>query len=175
MRLTRFTDLSLRVLMYLAYIDRSRLVTVSELAEKIDWTQNHVTKVVHRLGQENWITTVRGRLGGVALQKDPSEYRLGDLVRRLEGDEPLVDCSSPSCLFEGCLMMTYYDLGMDAFYQALNQYTLADAVQNPKLRAAFARIDRRFRNHDVRPVPKPVVPVIQLIRRKKKADAGSQA
>ena len=164
MRLTRFTDLSLRVLMYLAYVNRSRLVTVSELAEKIDWTQNHVTKVVHRLGQERWITTVRGRLGGVALDKDPSEYRLGDLVRRLEGNE------SPACHLEGCQLTHYYASALEAFYEELNKITLADAVDNAKLRATYAKIDRRFRGLDVRPVPKPVVPVISLIRRKKRPD-----
>lgn len=170
MHLTRFTDLSLRVLMYLAYVNRSRLVTVSELAEKIDWTQNHVTKVVHRLGQERWITTVRGRLGGVALDKDPSEYRLGDLVRRLEGNESLFDCNEPACHLEGCQLTHYYASALEAFYEELNKITLADAVDNAKLRATYAKIDRRFRGLDVRPVPKPVVPVISLIRRKKRPD-----
>lgn len=174
MRLTRFTDLSLRVLMYLAYVDRRRLVTVSELAEKIDWTQNHVTKVVHRLGQEGWITTVRGRMGGVALEKAPSEYHLGDLIRRLE-DETIFDCSDPACHLDGCQLTNYYAQALEAFYEELNTITLADAVQNAQIRASYARIDRRYQSHELRPVPKPVVPVINLIRRKRHTDDTTRA
>ena len=109
-------------------------------------------------------------MGGVALDKDPSEYRLGDLVRRLEGNESLFDCNEPACHLEGCQLTHYYASALEAFYEELNKITLADAVDNAKLRATYAKIDRRFRGLDVRPVPKPVVPVISLIRRKKRPD-----
>ena len=47
MHLTRFTDLSLRVLIYLTHNERKGLVTVTELAERFKWSRNHMVKVVH--------------------------------------------------------------------------------------------------------------------------------
>lgn len=82
MHLTRFTDLSLRVLMYLTYRNRTSLVTVNELAQKFQWSRNHIVKVAHFLHLQGWIASFRGRSGGLKLAKDPSEYRIGEIVRR---------------------------------------------------------------------------------------------
>ena len=79
MHITRFTDLSLRVLMYLCARPSQDRTTVTEIAERIGWTRNHVVKVVHRLSQEGWLATQRGRTGGLGprppSQKAPSGQR----------------------------------------------------------------------------------------------------
>ena len=56
MHITRFTDLSLRVLMYLCARPSQDRTTVTEIAERIGWTRNHVVKVVHRLSQEGSVS-----------------------------------------------------------------------------------------------------------------------
>lgn len=63
MHLTRFTDLSLRVLIYLTHNERKGLVTVTELAERFKWSRNHMVKVVHFMSTKNWVQTHRGRFG----------------------------------------------------------------------------------------------------------------
>ena len=50
MRLTRFTDYSLRVLIYLA-CEPGRRATIAEIAQAFEVSENHLTKVVHFLGQ----------------------------------------------------------------------------------------------------------------------------
>ena len=74
MQLTRYTDYSLRVLLYLA-VDQNRNppVTVDELSQQFQISRNHLVKIVHELGQRGLLLTVRGRGGGVRLAKDPSE------------------------------------------------------------------------------------------------------
>lgn len=67
MHLTRFTDLSLRVLIYLTHNERKGLVTVTELAERFKWSRNHMVKVVHFMSTKNWVQTHRGRFGGLTL------------------------------------------------------------------------------------------------------------
>ena len=79
MHLTRFTDLSLRVLIYLTHNERKGLVTVTELAERFKWSRNHMVKVVHFMSTKNWVQTHRGRFGGLTLKMHPSEYKIGDL------------------------------------------------------------------------------------------------
>ena len=75
MHLTRFTDLSLRVLIYLTHNERKGLVTVTELAERFKWSRNHMVKVVHFMSTKNWVQTHRGRFGGLTLKMHPSEYK----------------------------------------------------------------------------------------------------
>ena len=83
MQITRFTDLGLRVLMYLAARPEA-MATIPEIAQQFDISRNHLVKVVHRLGQLQLIATTRGKGGGMALARAPGEYRLGDVLRQLE-------------------------------------------------------------------------------------------
>lgn len=96
MHLTRFTDLSLRVLIYLTHNERKGLVTVTELAERFKWSRNHMVKVVHFMSTKNWVQTHRGRFGGLTLKMHPSEYKIGDIVQILEEQGELIDCFEPT-------------------------------------------------------------------------------
>lgn len=129
MQLTRFTDLGLRVLMYLCDAEPSRAITIAEVAERFDVAHNHLSKVVQFMGQQGWLANVRGKGGGMRLANPPSHYRLGNLVRTLERRVELVDCASPPCKLKGqCTLKGLLSQGEDAFYAALDKYSLADAL-----------------------------------------------
>src|SRR5690606_7276386 len=66
MQLTQFTDLGLRVLMYLSHPDRGTPVTVGEIATRFGASRNHLIKVVHFMAQQGWLITTRGKGGGLA-------------------------------------------------------------------------------------------------------------
>ena len=93
MKLTSFSDYTLRVLMFLA-IDRSRLATIPEIASAYDISENHLMKVVHRLARAGIVESVRGKGGGIRLACAPEDIRLGAIVRASEGDAPIVECLS---------------------------------------------------------------------------------
>lgn len=143
MRLTTFSDYTLRVLMYLA-LDRERLATIPEIASAYEISENHLMKVVHQLAKIGLIESVRGKGGGIRLAREPAEIRLGDVVREAEGDAPIVECLSgespacriaPVCKLQGALVD-----GFAALYERLNRYTLRDLVSNDrKLLVALAR------------------------------------
>ena len=127
MHITRFTDLSLRVLMYLCARPSQDRTTVTEIAERIGWTRNHVVKVVHRLSQEGWLATQRGRTGGLGLDPQASKLRLGNVIRTLEGDDCLINCKDPPCNFgRGCPLIKVLNDAQNVFYEALHAYTLED-------------------------------------------------
>ena len=67
MQITRFTDLGLRVLMYLSMgaRDAAGRATITELAERLAVSRNHLVKVVHRLAQLELVATTRGKGGGM--------------------------------------------------------------------------------------------------------------
>ncbi|MEO6972515.1 MAG: Rrf2 family transcriptional regulator [Rhodoferax sp.] len=134
MRLTTFSDYSLRVLMYLALQD-DRLATIQEIATAYDISESHLMKVVHQLARSGVVETVRGKGGGLRLALEPAQIRLGRVVRQAEGGGPIVECLSgeparcriaPVCRLPGVLVRAF-----DALYAELDRYTLADLVSEP--------------------------------------------
>ena len=88
MHLKRYTDVGLRVLMFLAnQPDRTKTYSVPELSENLCWNQNLVIKVAHFMVKSGWIIAVRGRNGGIMLAEGVDKLRIGDIVRALENDE----------------------------------------------------------------------------------------
>ncbi|RQO76919.1 BadM/Rrf2 family transcriptional regulator [Aquitalea sp. FJL05] len=132
MQLNRFTDLALRVLMYLTHRDREQAVTISEIAERFAISRNHLVKVVHFMGQQGWLLTSRGKGGGLALAQPPEHYQLGSIIRILEGNTALIDCATPPCaLRQDCRLKSALDVGLQAFFSVLDGYTLRDIVASP--------------------------------------------
>lgn len=106
MKLTRYTDYALRVLLYLG-ARPDRLCSISEMAGAYAISQNHLMKVVHDLGKAGFVASVRGRLGGIRLARPPGEIIIGSVVRHTEDGFDLVDCGSciiaPACGVTGVL------------------------------------------------------------------------
>jgi Rrf2 family nitric oxide-sensitive transcriptional repressor len=128
MRITRFSDIGLRVLIYLAGADKHRApATVAEISKQFDIPANHLVKVVGQLARMGWIQALRGRKGGLLLHADPKSLHLGTILRELEGDAELVDCEGQQCrLSKDCLLRGALAAGLRGFYDAMDRYTLAD-------------------------------------------------
>lgn len=142
MRLTTFTDYSMRVLIYLA-LHPDELVTIADIAEAYGVSKNHLMKVVHHLGQQGYLETVRGKSGGVRLAKEPEDINLGGLVRDTESSSMLVECFTPDasqCRIEpACVLRGILHRALQAFFGVLDEYTLADVMRNrDKLAALLA-------------------------------------
>lgn len=134
MRLSSFSDYSLRVLMYLG-VHAGGLVTVGEIAAAYSISGNHLTKVVHQLGRLGYLETVRGKGGGLRLGKAPGEIRLGEVIRQTEVDLALVECFSDSggCrIHAACHLPPILDEALAAMFAVLDNYTLADLLQSPQ-------------------------------------------
>lgn len=136
MHLTRFTDLSLRVLIYLTHNERKGLVTVTELAERFKWSRNHMVKVVHFMSTKNWVQTHRGRFGGLTLKMHPSEYKIGDIVQILEEQGELIDCFEPHecALAKCCKLRSLLNETTRDFYSRLNTATLETLTNSDEIR-----------------------------------------
>lgn len=132
MRLTVYTDYSLRMLMYLAVKDDG-LVTIAEVARAYGVSKAHLTKVAHQLGLAGYVETMRGKGGGLRLARPAGEIGLGDVVRRTEPDMALVPCFEPvraSCpIVPACGLRGALHEARQAFLAVLDRYSLADLVQ----------------------------------------------
>ena len=142
MRLTHYTDYSLRVLIYLGLAPRDQLVTIGEMAERYDLSRNHIMKVVFELGQLGYVATVRGKNGGVRLAQPADAINIGRIVRRTERDLALVECFHPDgqcCLAPVCTLRGALEEALQAFLTVLDSYTLQDLLQpEHRLRALLA-------------------------------------
>lgn len=140
MKLSTFSDYTLRVLIYLAN-QRSGLATITEIAAAYQISGNHLMKVVHQLARAGVIESVRGKGGGIRLARAPDQIRLGQVIRASEGASPIVECLgesptsckiAPACRLAGILLGAF-----EVFYSKLDEYSLADLVQQPGEFAAF--------------------------------------
>ncbi|NYT65501.1 Rrf2 family transcriptional regulator [Alcaligenaceae bacterium] len=133
MRLTTMTDYAMRLLMYVGERPE-RLCTISEVALAYGISEPHLMKITHKLAQHGWLTTVRGKNGGMRLGRPPSEINLGAVVRDTENDLNLVECMSGNntCTLSGqCGLTGILKGALTQFMAHLDRYTLADIIATP--------------------------------------------
>jgi Rrf2 family nitric oxide-sensitive transcriptional repressor len=135
MHLTRYSDYSLRVLIFIA-AKRDELATIPEIADAYGISRAHLMKVVQLLGQLGYVETLRGRNGGLKLGMTPEKIKVGQVLRQTEESFQLVDCFSadgtpargcaitPACKLRGMLAEA-----LQAFLGVLDRYTLADIIE----------------------------------------------
>jgi Rrf2 family nitric oxide-sensitive transcriptional repressor len=135
MRLTSFTDYSLRVLMYLA-VRPERRATISEIAADFRISEEHLRKVVHLLGKAQLLANARGKGGGLALSRPAEAISLGEVVREAEGKMLLAECfdrKNNTCVITSiCQLKGVFGEAVKEFNAVLDHYTLADLVSNRK-------------------------------------------
>lgn len=133
MRLTQYTDYSLRTLIYLG-LNRGQLVTIQNIADDYGISKNHLMKVVHQLGVTGLVETVRGRSGGLRLKMEPGQINLAAVVRGTEPDLNMVECFNhaqnrctlaPACELQGVIRQATL-----AYFDVLGRFTLADLLKN---------------------------------------------
>ena len=133
MRLTQWTDYTLRVLMYCAANEgREQPVTITEVAESFDISRSHLTKIVQQLAAQSLLETSRGRGGGMRLMVPAKDISIGALARSTETDFNLVECFDPATnhcrLIGNCGLQGALGEAMEAFFMVLDPMTLADLM-----------------------------------------------
>jgi Rrf2 family nitric oxide-sensitive transcriptional repressor len=143
MKLTSFTDHSLRALIYLAAAP-GRRATIAEVASAYHLSESHMMKVVHFLGLCGWLANSRGKGGGVELGMAPGQILVGQVVRATEGTALPAECfglkPSDCAIARVCELKGVLKLAVDAFYQVLDQYTLEDLTSNRQALAGVLNI-----------------------------------
>lgn len=126
MRLTRFTDFAVRVMLYLA-THEGRLCSIGEIAQVHGISQNHLMKVVSDLAAAGFVQSLRGRSGGIRLARPAAEINAGALVRHTEGRVDLVGCGE--CILAlSCGMACVFREAVEHFFLTLDRYSLAEVM-----------------------------------------------
>lgn len=135
MQLSRFSDLTLRLLMYLGTRSAGQWATVREASEAFDVSVHHMAKVAQWLTQRELVESRRGRGGGLRLEADPRAIDIGAILRDAESGSALVECFDPEtdhCRISGaCRLRGHLERAREAFFGALDGVTLADLLHRP--------------------------------------------
>ncbi|MES0863830.1 Rrf2 family transcriptional regulator [Ruegeria sp. SCPT10] len=127
MRITKRTNIAVRLLMYCA-AHPDRLVTKSEIAEVCNISENHLAQVINQLGQLNYLSTQRGRNGGMSLARPADQIRIGAVFRHVEGSLPIAECfadADNTCpLTDACRLRVALRDAAEVFYASLDDVTL---------------------------------------------------
>lgn len=148
MRLTVYTDYTLRVMMYLAAsYPAGGVVTIEEIARAYGISRSHLMKIVNELSKNGFVEAQRGRAGGVKLARPPDEISVGDLVRMAEKDFTVVPChdshDAPECaILPACNLKRGMRRAVEAFIAELDKMTLAQTITVPSVAASLLHIGR---------------------------------
>ncbi|HTQ71086.1 MAG TPA: Rrf2 family transcriptional regulator [Acidocella sp.] len=126
MRLTRYTDFAIRMMLYLA-AHEGRLCSIGEIAGSYGISQNHLMKVASDLAGSGYVQSLRGRGGGLRLARAADQINIGQLVRHTEGKVDLVGCGE-CALAPACGMVCVFRDAVESFFTSLEKYSLADIM-----------------------------------------------
>lgn len=146
MRLTSFTDYTLRTLLHLGS-NRDRLVTIQEIADLHGISKNHLMKVVNELARNGVVETLRGRNGGFRLAHEPEDINIGAIVRMSETDFYMAECfdpnTAPCALLSSCSLKGVLGKATKAYLDELDRHTLASLLPQPAPRETPVAFHRK--------------------------------
>ena len=121
---------ALRVMIDLAEHGSGSYVAMKEVAERQEISLKYLEKILPPLVSGGLIEGVSGKGGGYRLTKDPSEYRVGEILKLTEGDLSPTACSgdgNETCDRAGeCRIKPVFDGLGEVITGYLDRFTLAD-------------------------------------------------
>jgi len=105
-------------------------ITLKEISNKENISLKYLEKIIVPLKKNNLVISSRGENGGYMLNKKPSEYKVGDIIRISEGDINITDCvSNGKCpLKQSCPTYSLWKGLNDTINNYLDTKTLEDLI-----------------------------------------------
>ncbi|MGI9357327.1 MAG: iron-responsive transcriptional regulator RirA [Rhizobiaceae bacterium] len=134
MRLTKQTNYAIRMMMYCDSNDG--LSRVSSIAGFYDLSEQFLLRILQVLTKAGFVESVRGRNGGIRLARPADEIGLGEVIRATEDSIALAECfetGETECpLVSSCGLNQALAEALNAFFEVLDRYTLADLTSNER-------------------------------------------
>ncbi len=92
MLLSRASQYTLQALIYLARQPAGRMVMVKDIADALGLPMFYLAKLIQPPARAGWLTTARGRGGGVRLSPGAESVTLFDILRLTDGHRVGVEC-----------------------------------------------------------------------------------
>jgi Rrf2 family transcriptional regulator, cysteine metabolism repressor len=92
MKVTYKGDYALKAVLDLSLYHGSALVTIGEMAKRINAPVKFLEQILLELKRGGFIESKRGKIGGYSLAKAPSQISVGDILRLIEGPTEPISC-----------------------------------------------------------------------------------
>ena len=122
---------ALRVMIDLAVNDKGDYVSLKDISNRQEVSLKYLEQIMAMLNKAGYVKSTRGNNGGYRLAKSPEEYKVGDILRKTEGDfAPIACVNGEECgKRENCKTFKFWQ-GLD---NVINEYvdskTLADLIK----------------------------------------------
>ena len=129
MRLTAFSDVSLRIMMLLSSLQEGEKLSTQKISEGVGTPYNHVAKSVAFLVNQGLLESTRGRSGGVLLSETGRKATVGQVLRSTEGDIPMIECEDENgnCPLDSfCRLRTVLARAREAFYASVDDVVISE-------------------------------------------------
>ena len=83
---------AIRVMIDLAEHMNGKYIPMKQIADRQDVSLKYMTKIMQALTKSGMLDGQHGKGGGYKLNRDPEEYRVGDILRLTEGTLAPVAC-----------------------------------------------------------------------------------
>lgn len=127
---------ALIVMIDLANNQGDAYVSLSDIAERQNLSMKYLENVVSILNKGNMLQSLRGKNGGYRLAKDPSEYKMSELLSLTEGSLAPVECiknNDINCDKAASCMTLPLWVGLDrAIEEYLSKVTLEDVIKGDR-------------------------------------------
>lgn len=121
---------ALRVMIDLAINGKENYISLKDIANRQEISMKYLEQIVSILNKAGLVDTLRGNNGGYKLNRKPSEYRVGDILRVAEGDLTPVYCVHEECSRKKNCKIYFFWKGLD---QVISDYvdskTLEDLIK----------------------------------------------
>ena len=128
---------ALRVMVYLALHQNEGHTPLKEIAESENISQKYLESIMTLLSKGALVDAVHGKGGGYRLNREPSQYTVGSILKLTEGSLAPVSCTTQgpaACSRSTCCqtkpMWEKLDKMIDEFFEGI---TLADLLAESKL------------------------------------------
>ena len=122
---------ALRVMIDLTVNDKGDYVSLKDISNRQEVSLKYLEQIMAMLNKAGYVKSTRGNNGGYRLAKSPEEYKVGDILRKTEGDlAPIACVNGEECgKRENCKTFKFWQ-GLD---NVINKYvdskTLADLIK----------------------------------------------
>ena len=143
MQLTTRGRYAVTAMLDLALHEGSRPVTLQEIADKQEISLSYLEQLFANLRQSGLVQGTRGPGGGYRLTGNPKDVSIAGIISAVDENSDLTRCGGRSNCHQGeeCLTHELWVELSEKIYQFLNDITLLDLIERPRVRAVAQRQD----------------------------------
>ena len=95
-------------------------LSIHDIAEKENISEKYLGKIMTLLSKAKLVSSTHGKNGGYKLNREPKDYKLGEILRALEGDMAPAPCVKDNKCdkIDTCEMYTFWN----GLYNNINSY-----------------------------------------------------